>query len=59
MTILTTIVTIILSIIAVGMFIALVLKVASCLIADHNIRKYGCWWGEMPEWLVDIVNYWS
>ena len=27
-------------------------------ISQHNIRKYGRWWGKgMPEWLENIVGF--
>ncbi len=31
--------------------------VGSEIIVNHNIKKYGAWWGRMPRWLEKIVDF--
>ena len=57
MTILTTILTIILSILALGMFIHLLLLVATDILAAYNIKHHSCWWGNLPMWVTDIMQH--
>jgi hypothetical protein len=35
----------------------LILAVGSGIIVKHNIKKYGCWWGNLPEWLEKIIDF--
>ena len=45
-------------IIGFGIFdIYMILKLIAYTITRYNIWKYGCWWGKMPEWLENIVDY--
>lgn len=57
MTILTTILTIILSILALGMLIHLLLLVATDILKAYNIKHHGCWWGNLPMWVTDIMQH--
>ena len=48
---------IIISVIAVPVIIWQTLTVVSIIIANHNIRKYGHWWGNLPRWAEKMVDY--
>lgn len=33
--------------------------IISKIIVNHNINKYGTWWGKMPKWLEKIVDFFA
>lgn len=41
------------------LFLGLIGLVGSEIIVNHNIKKYGAWWGRMPRWLEKIVDFFA
>ena len=46
----------ILVILALILGLFMVLSIVSGIVMAINIRKYGTWWGNLPNWLANLMD---
>lgn len=49
----------IITLVVIGIILAaaMVVEMVAMTIVNYNIKKHGTWWGNLPNWVQEVVDF--